>query len=69
MRQGIEVMQQQSTANGRGLLLALIEYRNYLREMQRTSDADAVDRELIAVKAQMGSTCADCINMRSLAAK
>ncbi len=69
MRQGIEVMQQQSTANGRGLLLALIEYRNYLREMQRTSDADAIDRELIAVKAQMGSTCVDCINMRSLAAK
>ena len=69
MRQGIEVMQQQSTVDGRGLLLALVEYRNYLRGMQRTSDADAVDRELITAKAQMGSACVDCIDVRSLAAK
>lgn len=69
MRQSIEVMQHQSTTDGRGLLLALVEYRNYLREMQRTCDADVVDRELITAKAQMGGACAACIDVRSLAAK
>jgi len=69
MRKAVEVLQAQQQQEDRGLLLALVEYRNYLREMQRTGDADTVDGELTTAMTQMRKGCAGCINVRSLAAK
>jgi tetratricopeptide (TPR) repeat protein len=69
MRLAIDVMQSHAEPADRGLLLALVEYRNYLHAMQRTLDADTVDKQLATARTQMGAVCADCINVRSLLAK
>lgn len=69
MRSAIETMQAQSLPAGRPLLLALMEYRNYLRESRRDNDAEAVEKDLTTAKLQLSHECASCINARSLTGK
>jgi tetratricopeptide (TPR) repeat protein len=69
MRSAIETMRVQDEPAGRSLLLALMEYRNYLKEERRDVDAVVVERELATTKLQLSNYCAACVNAGSLSGK
>jgi Flp pilus assembly protein TadD len=69
MRAAIDTMQRQPQPAGRSLLLALMEYRNYLRETSRDLDAATVDGQLTTATLRLNGECSACINARSLASK
>jgi tetratricopeptide (TPR) repeat protein len=66
MRSAIETMKAQPVPAGRALLLALMEYRNYLRQERRDDDADVVEKQFALAKLQLGPGCGTCVNVRSL---
>ncbi|MDE1177383.1 MAG: tetratricopeptide repeat protein [Edaphobacter sp.] len=66
MRSAIETMRAQPVPAGRSLLLALIEYQNYLTQSHRDEEADNVTKELTTEKALLAKECASCVNVQSL---
>lgn len=69
MRSAIETMRAQEEPAGRSLLLALMEYRNYLKEERREVDAEVVERELATAKLQLSNYCSACVNVGSFTGK
>ncbi len=65
MRSSIRVLKAQESSRSRGVLFALIQYRDYLKDVHRNSDAENISREL-SVAMQQQPPCTTCINVHSL---
>jgi tetratricopeptide (TPR) repeat protein len=65
MREGVRMIKAQSGLQSRTLLLALSQYRDYLKNVHRECDAEDVARELAATKSH-GPFCSSCVTVNSL---
>jgi tetratricopeptide (TPR) repeat protein len=65
MRTAIEIIRSQPGSENRSLVLALAEYRNYLKSVHRNYDADIVAKELTETRNGI-SLCATCVTVNSL---
>ncbi len=66
MRSAIRILQAQEGAESRGVLLAMVQYRNYLKAVHRNGDAENISREVSLAMHRQTSSCASCINVHSL---
>jgi tetratricopeptide (TPR) repeat protein len=65
MRSAIQLIKAREGEESRGLVLAMLEYRNYLKGVHRDSEAKDIDQELALVRQQL-PVCAACVNVHAL---
>jgi len=65
MREGVRIMKAQSGLRNRTVLLALAQYRDYLKDTHREGDVEDVTRELAATKSR-DSFCSSCVTVNTL---
>ncbi|HMG02802.1 MAG TPA: tetratricopeptide repeat protein [Edaphobacter sp.] len=66
MRSAIQMLRIQEGGESRGMLLAMLEYRNYLKGVHRDSEAKDIDQELALAMRQQTPVCATCVNVHTL---
>ena len=66
MRSAIRVMKAREGPESRGLLLAISEYRNYLKGVHRDNDAEKIAQELLPQVQKQAPACTTCVSVRSL---
>ena len=66
MRLGIRMMKTQAGGESRMVLLAMMEYRNFLKSAHRDRDAEQVIQEISQLVQQQAPMCATCVNVRTL---
>jgi len=66
MRASIQMMKAQEGPESRGVLLAMIEYRDYLKSIRKDSEAENIDRELSLAMQRQSPVCATCVSVHSL---
>jgi hypothetical protein len=65
MRKAMNMMKAHLPADSKPVLLAMRQYRNYLRGVHRDREAEAIERDLLAARS-LEPVCPNCINVRSL---
>lgn len=65
MRSAIQLIKAREGEESRGLVLAMLEYRNYLKGVHRDREAKDIDQELALVR-QQSPVCAACVNVHAL---
>lgn len=66
MRLGIQMIKTQEGQKSRGVPLALMEYRNFLKAVHKDRDADDMTREIEQASQQQAPMCATCVSVHSL---
>ena len=65
MRKAVNMMKAHLPADNKTVLLAMRQYRDYLRGVHREREAEDIDRDLLAAHTRE-PVCPNCINVRSL---
>jgi tetratricopeptide (TPR) repeat protein len=66
MRSSIRMLKAHEGSESRGVLFALIQYRNYLKEVHRDRDAENIASELSSAMQNQAPMCTTCVNVHSL---
>jgi len=66
MRSAIRMLKAQEVSQSRGVLLAMVQYRNYLKAVHRDADAENISREVSLAMHEQTPSCASCVNVHSL---
>lgn len=66
IRSAIQMLKAQEGVESRGVLLAMLEYRNYLQEVHRDGEAEEVTQEVSLAMHQQTPVCATCVNVHTL---
>ena len=65
MRKAVNMMKAHLPADSNTVVLAMRQYRNYLRGVHRDREAENIERDLLAARSRE-TVCPNCINVRSL---
>lgn len=66
MRSSIQMMKAQEGVESRGVMLAMLEYRNYLQGVHRYGEAEEIMQEISLAMHQQTPVCATCVNVHTL---
>ncbi len=65
MRKAVNMMKAHLPPDSKTVVLAMRQYRNYLRGVHRDREAEGIERDLLAARSRE-TACSNCINVRSL---
>jgi tetratricopeptide (TPR) repeat protein len=66
MQSAIRILKTQQGVESRSVVLAMLEYRNYLKGVHRDNDAEAMMQEISLTTHQQTLVCATCVNVHAL---
>jgi hypothetical protein len=64
MHKAVNMMKAHLDPNSKTVMLAMRQYRDYLKSVHRDTEADGIERDIAA--SARGPACKNCINVRSL---
>jgi tetratricopeptide (TPR) repeat protein len=67
MRAAIQMMKEQEGTESRVALLAMMEYRNYLKEVHRDQEAENLGEEIVLAMKRQEPLCKTCVSASALA--